>query len=166
MPQPDPVEQSWNSPSRLSRRGFLVIGGAGIATAGAVAAQWFNILADNEGAASLSPAEAHRAALAGDVIMIDIRRPDEWATSGIGEGAVPIDMRRGDFTQAVLQAAGGDNTRPVALICARGVRSRHMARQMAEAGFTNVIDVPEGMWGSGAGPGWLASGLPVVAFVP
>ena len=35
------------------------------------------------------------------------------------------------------------------------------ADHLREAGFTNIIDVPEGMLGSGAGPGWLKSGLPL-----
>ena len=36
-----------------------------------------------------------------------------------------------------------------------------MARRLSEAGFTQIIDVPEGMLGSAAGPGWLALDLPV-----
>ncbi|MFD2857341.1 hypothetical protein ACFSZS_25050 [Seohaeicola zhoushanensis] len=34
----------------------------------------------------LSVAEAHAAALAGEVTLVDIRRPDEWRLTGIGEG--------------------------------------------------------------------------------
>lgn len=139
-----------------------MFGGAVIATGGAVAAQWFNILADNESATALTPGQAHQAALAGDVILVDIRRPDEWASTGVGEGALPIDMRRPDFEAALLAAAVSDRSKPLALICARGVRSRHMAERLRAAGFTNIIDVPEGMLGSGAGPGWLRGGLPVV----
>lgn len=147
----------------MSRRGLLVLGIAGIATGGAVAAQWYNVLGQN-GDAAISPEQAHQAAMAGEVLLIDIRRPDEWSRTGIGEGALPIDMRRQDFEQALTSAAGGDTARPVALICARGVRSRRMSARLVAAGFTNVIDVPEGMLGSGAGPGWLKRGLPVVAY--
>lgn len=163
MPLPDPVEQSQKAPLRLSRRGVLVLGGAGIATVGAVAAQWYNVLGDN-GDAALSPEQAHQSALSGEVLLIDIRRPDEWARTGVGEGALPIDMRRQDFEEALTVAAEGDTARPVALICARGVRSRRMSARLVAAGFTQVIDVPEGMLGSGAGPGWLERGLPVVAY--
>lgn len=142
----------------LNRRLILV---GGLAAAGAVgAARWFNVSASLEGGA-LSVARAHAAALSGDVLLIDIRRPDEWSRTGIGEGAVPLDMRVPDFAERLLVLADGDPARPIALICARGVRSRALSRRLAAAGFTSVQDVPEGMLGSGAGPGWLGAGLPV-----
>ncbi|MCX8952452.1 rhodanese-like domain-containing protein, partial [Ruegeria sp. NA] len=36
-----------------------------------------------------------------------------------------------------------------------------LSNRLIEAGFTNIIDVPEGMLGSAAGPGWVRTGLPV-----
>ena len=163
MARPDPVEMAQKAPLRLSRRGFVVLSGALIATSGAVAAQWYNVLADNEGSKAIDPVQAHEAAEAGDILLIDIRRPDEWARTGVGAGAIPLDMRRSDFEDVLLARAEGDTARPIALICARGVRSRRMSDRLAAAGFTRIIDVPEGMLGSGAGPGWLRRGLPVVA---
>ena len=163
MSLPDPVEQSQKAPLRLTRRGLLIVGGAGIATGGAVAAQWYNVLAENTDA-TMSPLQVHQAAVAGEVLLIDIRRPEEWAQTGVGEGAIPLDMRRRDFENALTEAADGDTARPIALICARGVRSRRMTERLRAAGFTQIIDVPEGMLGSGAGPGWLERGLPVVTY--
>lgn len=160
-PLPEPADALAVSPSRLSRRGVLIFTVACLATGGAVAAQWFNILADN-GDATLTAPQAHAAALEGEVLLIDIRRPGEWARTGIGEGAVAIDMRRADFETELLIHTEGNTARPVALICARGVRSRRMTQRLIAAGFTRIIDVPEGMLGSGAGPGWLSRGLPVV----
>jgi rhodanese-related sulfurtransferase len=144
----------------LPRRGFILLGIGSLATAGAIAAQWYNILARN-GAETLTPAEAHAAAQRGDILLVDIRRPDEWARTGVAEGAMPIDMRSPEFAEKLLMYAGTSD-RAVALICARGVRSRRLAQHLVEAGFTNVIDVPEGMLGSGAGPGWIEAGLPLV----
>jgi hypothetical protein len=37
-----------------------------------------------------------------------------------------------------------------------------MSAHLKKAGFTQILDVPEGMQGSGAGPGWLSRGLPFV----
>lgn len=108
--------------------------------------------------------EAFRKAKAGEILLVDIRRPDEWSRSGIPAGAVPLDMRRADFIEALLHHLGGDTDRYVALICARGVRSGRLAAALANAGFARIIDVPEGMKGSGAGPGWIARGLPVQAW--
>ena len=110
----------------------------------------------------IDPPTAHQQAVAGDILLVDIRRPDEWARTGSGEGANRLDMRREDFVDALLTLTGGETALPVALICARGVRSARLSNQLAAAGFSNIIDVPEGMQGSRAGPGWLKRGLPVV----
>mgnify|MGYP001798245508 CR=1 FL=1 len=148
--------------SRLTRRGLGVLAAGGLVGGGVFAANWFNVGASLDGATLLSVQDAHDAALSGAVVLVDIRRPDEWATTGIGEGAVPLDMRRDDFVTALSALADGETAAPVALICARGVRSKRLSGRLAAAGFTNIIDVPEGMLGSGAGPGWLRAGLPVV----
>ncbi|MEO0938125.1 MAG: rhodanese-like domain-containing protein [Pseudomonadota bacterium] len=149
----------------LTRRHVLACAALGaLGGAGAYAAHWFNVTARNDGDGLLSPPQAHRAAEAGAILLVDIRRPDEWARTGVGEGAQPLDMRRPDFAQALVHLAGGETGAPIALICARGVRSRHLSAALTNAGFTNIIDIPEGMLGSGAGPGWMARGLPVIAW--
>jgi rhodanese-related sulfurtransferase len=146
----------------LSRRSFIGLGAFALIAGGAGFWRWAHPVAA-EGVERLTVTDAHRAALAGDILLIDIRRPDEWARTGIGEGAEPLDMRRPDFVAALMRLTGGDPTRPVALICARGVRSARLTRVLAGAGFTRIHDVPEGMLGSGAGPGWVKTGLPVRA---
>lgn len=141
----------------MNRRNLIVLAAAaGVAGAGAWAMR-----PEFEGA-EMTPAEAHAAAGAGDIVLIDIRRPDEWHETGIGEGAVGLDMRRDDFIAALTDIAGGDLSKPIAIICARGVRSDRMSLRLEKAGFTRIVDIPEGMLGSSAGPGWLARDLPVV----
>lgn len=149
---------------RMTRRGFGLAVGATVVGGAVFASRWYNITAEAGVEGTLSTPAAHTAALSGDIILIDIRRPDEWGRTGVGEGAIPIDMRRDDFTDELLVHTGGSVDRPVALICARGVRSRRMSERLTAAGFTTIIDVPEGMLGSGAGPGWLKRGLPTVAW--
>lgn len=152
------------SSARMGRRAFGLGAGAVLLGGAFFASRWFNVQAEIAGARLISVADAHQGATSGAFHLIDIRRPDEWARTGIGQGAHPIDMRRADFTQALLALTKGDRDAAVALICARGVRSRRLTAQLNEAGFSNIIDVPEGMLGSGAGPGWLKSGLPVVTY--
>ncbi len=106
-------------------------------------------------------AEAYALAKVGTVKLIDIRSPDEWRQTGIGEGAVKISMHEPGFISRVDALLDGDRSRPIALICARGNRSRRMKSLLNEAGFTNVINVSEGMLGSEAGAGWLKRKLPV-----
>lgn len=110
---------------------------------------------------TLDASAAYAAATAGDLLLIDIRRPDEWKASGSAGPAHRLDMRREDFTQALLALAKGDRDAPIAVICAKGVRSARLAARLRDAGFTHVSDVAEGMFGSAAGPGWIARGLPV-----
>ncbi len=142
--------------SRLSRRGVIV--GTAAALGGGIAA----LSLRPTPVEGLSPPEAHARAAAGMLWLIDIRRPDEWRATGIGEGALPIDGRRIDFEDVLQAVVAGAPPRPVALICARGVRSARASARMAGAGLARVLDVPEGMLGSWAGPGWIARGLPVV----
>ncbi|WP_281991399.1 rhodanese-like domain-containing protein [Sulfitobacter geojensis] len=149
------------TPSRFARRGFLLGAGAAIGVAGLAGARWFNIAATVQ-ERDLTAPEALAAAQAGEILLVDIRRPDEWTRTGIGQGAVAIDMRRTDFIEVLLGHVGGRRDVPVALICARGVRSAKMSARLDAAGFTQVLDVPEGMSGSGAGPGWIKRGLPLV----
>ena len=75
-------------------------------------------------------------------------------------------MHEAGFVRNLARALGGIRSNPVALICATGGRSAHMRRVLATAGFTNVIDVSEGMFGSRAGPGWLKRGLPTKPWAP
>ncbi|MCX7558984.1 rhodanese-like domain-containing protein [Sulfitobacter sp. F26204] len=134
--------------------GIVALGGIG-------AAQWFNVTAQMD-PGDLTAPEALAAAIAGEIKLIDIRRPEEWVQTGIGLGAVPIDMRDAAFIDILLAQTDGRRDVPVALICARGVRSAALSTRLVQAGFTQVLDVPEGMSGSGAGAGWIKRGLPVV----
>ena len=106
---------------------------------------------------------AHEQAAGGDVLLIDIRSPMEWRETGIGEGAHAISMHEPGFIEKIEALTGGDKSKPLALICARGVRSVMMSAQLLRFGYTRIIDVAEGMLGSSAGPGWIRAGLPVAA---
>lgn len=144
----------------LNRRTVLTVSAAALGAMG-YAAWTFTHPAVAEGATRITVEQAYELATEGQIILIDIRRPDEWARTGIGEGALPLDMRRSDFVEALDGITSGDRARPVAVICARGVRSARLTQTLTEAGYTNLIDVPEGMLGSFSGAGWLAKGLPV-----
>ncbi len=149
-----------HSPNR-TRRWLIAAGGLAVTASAGGAVTWFNVFADAAADGALTVEEVHKRANAEDVYLIDIRRPDEWKRTGIASSAIPLDMRRDDFETTLRSLIAQKGERPVALICARGVRSDRMNRRLMEAGFTNIIDVPEGMIGSGAGPGWIARDLPL-----
>ncbi len=143
----------------LSRRSLLLFAGAAaVGVAGYAGVVWRS--APSENAATMTPKEAFAAAASGEVLLVDIRRPDEWETTGLPEHAVPLDMRDDGFLTRVREARVSES-QPVALICARGVRSARLTHRLDAAGIGPIIDVPEGMLGSRAGPGWLERGLPV-----
>ncbi len=115
----------------------------------------------------LSAHEAWERHLERDLVIIDVRTPYEWRESGTPPDAARVSLYSSwgvpnlDFVNEVLAAAGGDRTRPIALICAGGVRSSYAASLLRDRGFTNVSDIAEGMTGSEAGMGWLSRALPV-----
>ncbi len=149
----------------MNRRRFLIGAGALVLVGAGFAATegrnlFYAALSEDVGE-QISVGEAHQMASAGEIVLIDIRRPDEWSGTGSPASGHRLDMRREDFTEALLELTGGAQDARVALICARGVRSSRLTNRLTEAGFTNIIDVPEGMLGSGAGPGWIREGLPL-----
>lgn len=104
---------------------------------------------------------------AGSRLLIDVRSRQEWRATGIPEGgrAVTIHDPKGleGFMKQVLKEVGGDKSKPIALICARGGRSARAQRYLRKHGFTDVADVSEGMLGRGDRKGWLPRGLPTQA---
>ncbi len=95
------------------------------------------------------------------VKVIDIRRPDEWAKTGLIDGSVRLTAfnSRGDFipkfeTEFDRLATPDEE---VILICRAGNRSAVIANFLAERrGYTNVHHVTEGI------EKWIKDGLPVV----
>lgn len=113
---------------------------------------------------TLTVEAAHRRAAAGKLLLIDVREPGEWRATGIPAEAKALSMHHGGaaFVRSVLSLTGHDRTRPIALICARGVRSARMQAVLEKAGFTHVWDVAGGVSGGIFGArGWLSAKLPV-----
>jgi rhodanese-related sulfurtransferase len=115
---------------------------------------------------TISAPDALAALRKGEVVLVDIRQPEEWKQTGVADGARLIPMRHPEggqgFVRDLLAATKGDRTAPVALICRTGNRSGATAKALADLGFTNILDVSEGMAGSGGGPGWIKRELPMV----
>jgi len=92
------------------------------------------------------------AALPEDVLLVDIRRPDEWRDTGIVAGALPLTFfeRDGSYDApswlAALDAALESRSAPVVLICRSGVRSARVAALLDERlGYTAVGHVTRGI---------------------
>jgi rhodanese-related sulfurtransferase len=113
----------------------------------------------------VSPEQAYALNQRDELVIVDIRQPEEWRQTGVAAGVarVPMGHPQGEagFLEDLLQVVGDDKSAPVALICRTGSRTARMQRFLEAQGFSNVLSVDEGMSGNGAGPGWIARGLPV-----
>jgi len=114
---------------------------------------------------SMSVHEAYRQAQKGEVLLVDIRSPAEWRETGVAPVARPISMHEPGFFEKLNHAVDGDRGKTIAVICAAGGRSTWMQIQLLARGYTNVIDVPEGMVGGSNGPGWIKTGLPTKPYL-
>jgi rhodanese-related sulfurtransferase len=115
--------------------------------------------------ARMSVADAHRQAGEGRVTLVDVRTPEEWRETGVPASAHAITMHQDPkaLVANLDRVLGADRTKPLAIICRTGNRTGRLQAELAKLGYVNVIDVAEGVAGSGAGPGWLKTGLPVRA---
>ena len=120
----------------------------------------------------IDASEAHAMESRGEISILDVRAEREWRETGLAQGAVGTSIHNPDgrdgFIAAALVAVRGDLDRPVATIAETGVRSTKAQAWLVAAGFTRVYNIKEGMFGrydeTGAEPGWLNRGLPVVSY--
>lgn len=110
----------------------------------------------------LTVADAHAKAAKGEVVLVDVRTPQEWAQTGVPASAHAVTMHQdGKALLAALdKLLGNDRTKPLAIICRTGNRTTMLQAQLKQVGYTNVINVAEGVAGSRHGPGWFKAGLP------
>lgn len=111
---------------------------------------------------NITPKDAHAKALSGELVLVDLRTPNEWLQTGIPASGHSITMHQDPnvFLAQLLDKMDNDKTRPVAIICRTGARTTMLQGQLLQIGFTNVLNVVEGMLGGFAGPGWRSAGLP------
>lgn len=108
---------------------------------------------------NITPQAAEEMAAKGEIILIDVRTPAEWAKTGVATGAVKLTLQDKDFV-AKAKALAEQDDRDIAFICRSGNRSSTAAKLLAKAGV-DAINVTEGMVGKTKGQGWVERGLPV-----
>lgn len=117
--------------------------------------------------AVLTPQETLERVEAGGLMLIDVRRPSEWAETGVPtpaqEATMHLDAGPRAFLASVDALVDGDRSQPVALICASGVRSSWASRFLEANGYSAVFSVAEGVLGRRPNAGWIARGLPMRA---
>lgn len=97
---------------------------------------------------NLSPAELKAALDAGNVALIDVREPQEWAQGYIkGAQSLPLSV----FDPAALP----DDGREIIFYCAAGVRSARAIEYLQHQGFEVSKHLSGGIYG------WVAAGYPL-----
>jgi rhodanese-related sulfurtransferase len=110
----------------------------------------------------MSAPDASLAVTNGEMILIDIRSPEEWAQTGVAQGAIALTMHNPAFPKQINALLNAQGDKSIGLICATGGRTNYVVSFLAKNGFPDVIDVSEGMMGNERGPGWIARGLPLI----
>ena len=87
-----------------------------------------------------------------DVIILDVRTPEEFASGHI-EGALNIDFNSGNFANEITRLNPSEN---YAIYCRSGSRSGQAASIMHKAGFHDVSNLNGGVID------WTNAGLPLV----
>lgn len=113
---------------------------------------------------SLSVREAHEAAKAGKLVLVDIRTPEEWADTGVPDGAIRLDMTGSAFEVRLAALKLDHPGKPIALICRTGNRTSTLQKTLAARGWKELVDVRGGLLGNPRDKGWLAEGLPVTSY--
>lgn len=92
----------------------------------------------------IDPDEARRRLAAGEVVLVDVREPDEWAT-----GHAPDSLHRPLSDLDPAEFAG----RGVVTTCRGGGRGGRAAQQLADAGV-DAVNLGGGLraWSEGGGP--------------
>jgi rhodanese-related sulfurtransferase len=100
-----------------------------------------------------SPADVREALAAGDVLLVDVREPNEYAFERI-HGALLYPLSTFD------PRAIPDTGRRLVVQCAGGVRSLRAAQALVAAGHAQVTNLEGGL------NAWKAAGLPVIRVDP
>jgi len=100
------------------------------------------------------------------VIIVDIRRSEEWALTGVIEGAETITAfeengsLHPDFQQKFMAVVPVPDT-PVFLYCRSGARTTHLGTALIEQlGFSHVTHLNGGILG------WTADGYETIEYKP
>jgi len=109
----------------------------------------------------ITPDVARDMALKGEVILVDVRRPDEWTATGVPDVALLADMTQRNFLDKLQAIRAQSPNIPWAFICHSGNRSAYVSQQLEKFGWSGIYDVVGGVSGSDVDAGWIGRGLPV-----
>lgn len=119
--------------------------------AGAAVALMAGLYGNLKMRAAAAPANLSSQALSGadlasdpNILLVDIRQPEEWAATGVVEGALLVPFAHPDAFMSIV-APHLTEGQKLALICRSGNRTSMASKLVAEMTDHEVIDVAGGM---------------------
>lgn len=92
---------------------------------------------------------------AGEVILIDVRTPAEWAQTGTPAGSHRIALEDKDLVAKAQQLAEANPHASITLSCFSGERARKAAKRLRRAGLVDLAILKGGI------TGWIVTSLPL-----
>ena len=92
---------------------------------------------------AISAEQFKQAIESGEVQLVDVRTPREYAQSHI-DGAINVNFASPAFVDDMIKA-GIDKEKPLYIYCLSGARSAAARRKLAAAGFKEVYDMRGGV---------------------
>lgn len=111
---------------------------------------------------SVSVHEASARLAAGKSVLVDIRRPEEWAETGVAAGAVKLDMTADDFLPKLQSLMKANPDKDIDIICRTANRTTFVQSELAKRGWKGIVNVRGGMAGRAPDIGWIGARLPLV----
>ncbi len=104
--------------------------------------------------------EADAGLRAGELVVIDVRRPEEWLQTGRPSGAHGVVLQDPAFFEKIAALTKGNMETPLALFCRSGNRSGQAAAALARAGYSNIANIKGGVIA------WHQAGLALEPYMP
>lgn len=106
----------------------------------------------------VSVTDAQARAHAGSLTIVDVRMPEEWAVTGLPEGAKGVTLGTTEFTDALAEISAAHPSQTLAMICKSGMRSEKAAKLAQAHGLDGVEVIAGGM------EAWAKAQLPTTSF--
>lgn len=103
----------------------------------------------------VAPRAAHEGVRASNTIIIDVRNPDEWDSTGTPKGAHRFSMQDATFADKVKTVMREQPNSEIVLSCKSGMRSNMAIKMLNKAGLNNLKSLDGGI------EGWNHEDLPL-----
>ena len=102
--------------------------------------------------------DVHRAVVRDEMLLVDVRNPDEWKAQGVPQYAETISLTDQEFASKVAELSQQYPEKRIAISCLSGKRAERAIEILAEGGLTGLVSVKDGL------NGWRDAGLSVEAY--